>query len=93
MKVLVKNVNGTSRFTAPDGYDSWLDYWEKQSGKHALYCSATDCPHSTNLVGAHVQKVDSTDRCYYIVPLCNACNQRTESFYVDTQLVPVPSNN
>lgn len=25
----VMNVNGTSRFSVPSGYNSWLDYWEK----------------------------------------------------------------
>ena len=34
----VININGTSRFTVPKGYDSWLDYWEKQTGLSALKC-------------------------------------------------------
>jgi len=88
---LVKNVNGSSRFSAPAGYDSWLDYWEKQTGEKAYYCSALDC-NNTDLVGAHVQKANSDDRSYYIVPLCNACNQREGNFYVSAKLVPVPSN-
>ena len=25
----VKNVSGSSRFAVPNGYSSWLDYWEK----------------------------------------------------------------
>lgn len=28
----VKNVSGSSRFAVPNGYSSWLDYWEKQTG-------------------------------------------------------------
>jgi hypothetical protein len=27
----------------------------------------------------------------YITPLCRACNQKTGNFYVDTELVRVPS--
>ena len=27
----VKNVNGSGRFSAPAGYRSWLDYWEKKT--------------------------------------------------------------
>lgn len=54
----VKNVNGSSRFSSPAGYNTWLDYWEAKSGKTASRCSATDCHQSGrwNLVGAHVQK-------------------------------------
>lgn len=90
----VKNVNGSSRFANPAGYDSWLDYWEDKSGKTAKRCSATDCHllGRSNLVGAHVQKVNSYDNNWYIVPLCHGCNNRTDEFYVDETLVPVPSN-
>ncbi len=88
----VKNVDGSSRFPKPAGFDSWLDYWEKQTGRSATNCSANSwC--GRDLVGAHVQKVNSTDKCYYIVPLCRSCNQRNDEFEVDTNLlVPVPSN-
>jgi hypothetical protein len=90
----VKNVNGSSRFSSPTGYSSWLDYWEDKSGKTAWRCSATDCKlyGRINLVGAHVQKSYSTDQHWYIVPLCKSCNARTDVFEVDAELVPVPSN-
>ena len=87
----VKNVNGSDRFSAPSGYDSWLDYWEKYTGKKISYCSVTTCSRS-DIVGAHVQKANSTDEKYYIVPICKGCNQRTDSFYVTAELAPVPSN-
>lgn len=90
MAVLVQNVNGSSRWGCPSGYNSWLDYWEKQTGRKAYYCAATDCYNSKNLVGAHVRKVYG-DNSVYIVPLCQSCNQRTGSFYVNEELVPVPS--
>ena len=94
MKTLVKNVNGSSRFAAPNGYASWLDYWEKKTGITATRCAATDCLKygRWNLVGAHVQKVGGYDKHWYIVPLCGSCNHRTDEFYVDLPLVPVPSN-
>lgn len=38
----IKNVNGSSRFSSPAGYNTWLDYWEAKSGKTASRCSATD---------------------------------------------------
>jgi hypothetical protein len=87
----VYNVNGSSRFPAPNGYSSWLEYWERYTGTKAYYCSSTDCRNSAT-VGAHVQKADGFDKRYYIVPLCSSCNQRTDSFYVNATLVPVPSN-
>ena len=45
-----------------------------------------------DLVGAHVQKVNSTDKGVYIIPLCRACNQRTDEFEVTASLLlSVPS--
>jgi len=87
----VKNVNGSSRFPAPSGYDSWLEYWEKQTGEKKSVCGALNCSNR-DLVGAHVQKANSTDEDYYITPLCRSCNQRISDFDVVWQLVPVPSN-
>lgn len=92
--IKVKNVNGTSRFKSPANYNNWQEYWEEQSGRTASRCSAVDChAHGrSNLVGAHVQKVDSFDHNWYIVPLCKSCNNRIGYFFVDELLVPVPSN-
>lgn len=87
----VKNVIGSSRFSAPTGYSSWLEYWEKQTGKSTTICGASGCSNK-NLVGAHVIKANSTDKSYYITPLCSSCNQRDDEFDVFWQLVPVPSN-
>jgi hypothetical protein len=87
----VKNVSGSSRFTPPSGYSSWLDYWEKQTGGKRFICGATDCSKK-DLVGAHVQKIDSSDKKWYITPLCKTCNQRTDELNVVWDLVPVPHN-
>ncbi len=88
----VKNVPGSSRFPKPRGYNSWLEYWSAHKGYTSPFCSAYGC-YSTGLVGAHVQKVNSMDLSWYIVPLCKSCNQRVDTFDVDANLlVPVPSN-
>lgn len=87
----VKNVIGSSRFPAPSGYDSWLDYWEKQSLQKVTYCGVVSCL-GKDLVGAHVQKAEGSDKSWYITPLCRSCNQRTDTFEVYSTLVPVPSN-
>lgn len=90
--MFVFNINGSSRYPAPLGYTSWLAYWNSHASHTAYRCGAADCHQLGNLVGAHVQKAFGTDHNWYIVPLCSRCNQRTESFFVDEELVPVPSN-
>ena len=87
----VKNINGSSRFPAPSGYKSWLEYWEKQTGRRVTYCGSANC-YGTDLVGAHVQKAEGSDKTWYITPLCKSCNQRSDTFEVYSTLVPVPSN-
>lgn len=89
--MLVRNYTGSSRWTAPQEYSSWLSYWEAMTGKRATLCGKTGC-FGTDLVGAHVQKVNSTDKHVYITPLCRSCNGLSGSFEVSSQLVPVPSN-
>ena len=91
MSTYVKNANGTTRWPKPStGESSWLEYWENQTGKKATRCGATDCHATSDLVGAHVQKVYGGNE-LYITPLCNSCNQRGDYFGVDTELVRVPS--
>lgn len=90
MSTIVKNLNGTSDNKVPSGYTSWLNFWEKNSKKKASECS--HCNKSA-VLGAHVQKANSTDRSWYIVPLCCGCNCKpsTEEFTVYEELVPVNS--
>ena len=95
--MFVKNVNGSSRFGAPEGYSSWLHYWEEskvklQAGKFYLCPACNSSLERTEFVGAHVQKAEGFDKSWYIAPLCKACNQRTDSFNVTVTLIPVPSN-
>jgi hypothetical protein len=87
----VKNVNGSSRFPKPHGYNSWLEYWKAQTKEDPIYCSEVTC-RNKDLIGAHVTKTRSTDKRWYIVPLCSSCNQRKDEFNVSAKLVPVPSN-
>lgn len=88
--MLVKNYKGSSRWKAPKGYESWLDYWCCQKGL-TVDCFALDCKGNAE-VGGHVVKVNSQDKGVYIVPLCDKCNKRTDAFEVTaSMLVPVPS--
>ena len=88
----VKNACGTSIWSKPStGESSWLEYWEKKTGKKATRCGAIDCHSTGTLVGAHVQKVFGGNE-LYITPLCTGCNQRSDNYFlVDTELVRVPS--
>lgn len=86
----VKNLIGTGGRT-PDGYSSWLAYWEAKTGRKATECNRIGCSEKSNLVGAHVKKVGAGDDSWYIVPLCQGCNKRTDEFYVSGPLVAVNS--
>jgi len=69
------NVNGTSQITCECG--SWLNHWKNFSGQAlSQWCSEKSCIKAPE-VGAHVQKDNSTDKAWYIVPLCKPHNGET----------------
>lgn len=86
----VRNVPGTGEREC--NCDSWIDHWERFSGEKTNFCLASDClAEATD--GAHVVKVNSNDKSQYIVPLCHACNMRTDNFDVPGEdLVPANVN-
>lgn len=76
----------------PKGYNSWIDYWRKKSGKAGCVCYAMGCDEKAD-DGAHVQIKDSDDKSWYITPLCHKCNcQFGKDFDVVGPLVPVDSS-
>ncbi len=87
----VTNINGTTQNTCKCG--SWLEHWKKFSGQ-ALpsYCPEASCLQKPE-VGAHVQKDSSTDRSWYIIPLCKAHNAQTgKSLTVSDSIKLVSAN-
>lgn len=97
----IKNIKGSSKVSPnpPHGYDSWLDYWEKNFGWSFDPTKYYKCPSCGRLFlrkkfdGCHVQKVDSTDQKWYIIPLCDSCNHIKEEPDVEVRLlIDVPSN-
>lgn len=71
----VNNINGTKDNVCKCG--SWLEHWKKFSGQSLpSYCPEKKCIKKPTL-GAHVQKDSSTDKSWYIVPLCSDCNAQT----------------
>ncbi len=68
----VKNINGTSGNTCKCG--SWLNHWMNFSQQSPPpFCPEEWCIGKPEL-GAHVQKDNSTDTGWYIVPLCSKHN-------------------
>lgn len=97
--ILVRNATNTSGLLPPYPYNSWIEYWEDNSGNRLnifteYNCPAGDCNktcYRADLEGSHVQKVFDNTNAMYIVPLCSSCNHRTAYFYVDENLlVPAP---
>lgn len=85
----IKNINGTSQTTCQCG--SWLNHWETFSGKTANYCQEVKC-RNKDLIGAHVQKANSSDSKWYIIPLCNSHNQSKRELEVSSNTPLVSAN-
>lgn len=101
MSIYIHNVKGSSKISQkpPFPYTSWLDYWEHNGGSKIQENVTYKCPGCGKLItrksfdGCHVQKLGLVDLKWYIVPLCDSCNHRTDMFSVNENLlVPVPSN-
>jgi hypothetical protein len=69
----VRNLNKVAQVNCSSG--SWLAHWEKLSGLKAFMCFSKGC-FGRPAVGGHVQKESRTDKRWYVVPLCNDCNQK-----------------
>lgn len=104
MAIQVKNIKGTGE-NARTISGSWLEFWEKKTGRKADKCLAYDpdpqkekgyvylCGSTRGLVGGHVKKVGSTDGSWYFLPICSSHNQREDVYYAkEEDLVPVTSN-
>lgn len=91
MVLKVQNIAGTGSNARP--ISSWLEYWEKVTGRKADHCMAYEerpfgqpnlvypCSNKTNLVGGHVMKVNSDDRRWYILPICTSHNQQANDYW------------
>ncbi|WP_299114340.1 hypothetical protein [uncultured Winogradskyella sp.] len=86
----VKNKKGTANNNPPNGYSSWLDFWEKKKGKKATICEARYC-NGTPDVGGHVIKAGQGGK-EYILPICYSHNNKSENEEYEaweSDLVPV----
>ena len=75
----VKNVKG--KYKIPKGYDSWIDYWERNSGKTSSVCEKEGCAKTNDIVGGHVYK-QGDDENIYLIPICHVHNSDDyETYY------------
>ena len=83
----VENIENRSNETCKCG--SWLQHWKNYSDESVSHCSASGCENPVE-VGVHVQKADSHDKNWYVVPFCSTHGHST--YHVDlvfsTKLVP-----
>ena len=83
-----KNKNGTAERFCKCG--SWKNHWINNSGKPWPWiCCAADCMQAAE-VGAHV--INLVLEGEWIIPLCKACNQITDTFSISSLTVPVSAN-
>lgn len=87
----VKNINGTSVSSCNCG--SWLEHWEKYSGQPPpSSCPVKSCGDIPE-VGALVQRDNSTDTKWYIIPLCKTHNgEKGESIEIGDYITLVSAN-
>lgn len=101
--IAVHNVLDTKDEPIPEGYESFLDYWEKKSGQACpSECQAIDwhitangaIADKTDIVGAHVRidTIPCPDDYAWIVPLCKHCNNddNTLSIYLPSGSIFIP---
>ena len=101
--IAVHNVLDTKDEPIPEGYESFLDYWEKESGQACpSECQAIDwhitangaIADKTDIVGAHVRidTIPCPDDYAWIVPLCKHCNNdgNTSSIYMPAGTIFIP---
>lgn len=63
--IIIKNKNGTAGRTPPTGYDSWLEFWEKQKGKKANRCEAFLCLGNAEVGGMLLSRVRVVKNTYF----------------------------
>ena len=103
----VKNAPDTGGLEPQDytDFSSWIDFWESKKKVWRLHLQSIVHPRKyrcskcgeeytwDEFNGAHVIKVDSTDKTLYIYPICEHCNkERGEEPFdiIDSLLVPMP---
>ena len=91
----IKHINGTSESSARCHCQTWKNHWSNFNPDRQnwpSYCVIHDC-HRQAEVGAHVQKADSADDRWYIIPICKEHNLMTnQMFEVSDYVSFAPAN-
>lgn len=87
-KIKVKNLHGTS----DNKSEIWKSWWELNKGRKFSICSNIACSKKAE-VGGHVIKADSSDRSWYIVPLCKECNHTSNNEIMEVRLDDLVRHN
>ena len=83
------NATGTGDKSCPCG--TWKAHWLKHSGKSwPSTCSVVGCSNAPTL-GAHVKNSGVTGN--RITPMCDDCNQRTDTFSLSGTLTNADTNS
>ena len=86
----ITNINGTSDTNCKCG--SWLNHQINYSGQTLPpTCPVLGCYKKPEL-GAHVQKANSSDRKWYIIPLCTSHNSASGTLEVIDSIKLVSAN-
>ncbi len=87
----IKNVNGTTGQNCKCG--TLLDHWKNFSDQSLpKFCPEWGCLEKPE-AGAHVQKYNSTDAGWYIVPLCREHHDQIgRTLTIDDSMILVPAN-
>lgn len=87
----VKNLKGTGDNTC--SCKGWLNHWLNTTGETSLpnFCGELSCTE-TPTDGAHVIKVDSKDKDWYIVPLCHKHNESVDEFELYAGAILAPAS-
>ena len=75
-KVEVKNLHEGNR--KPLWSNSWIEYWLENNKNYKVKPICPRCGMRESTDGAHVIKVNSLDDKWYIVPLCENCNEKKD---------------
>ena len=70
---------------------NWLQHWKVRSRGIVRLCVVEDCCNF-DLVGSHIQKVDSTDKKIYIIPLCKEHSESTEVMEIFNDVILISAN-
>lgn len=83
-----KNKKGTGARNCACG--TWKDHWLNFSNQEwPQECSVLECEEEPTL-GAHIYSPDVSGE--KIVPACDSCNKRTDSFFLKDDVVLVSAN-